>query len=91
MVTKRTYECNVCRSPIKEDNGRGFQFGSGRVDWVSLYMAENHICDHCIKCLMTAFRDSGIVNQFGAAVGDAPGSASKVSPSNQPVTKADQP
>lgn len=69
MVTKRTYECNVCRSPVTEENGRGFQFGSDRVNWMSLYSAENHICDHCVICLATSFRDTGIQTMLNGHVG----------------------
>lgn len=60
MTTKRTFECNVCHSPIFDARGRGFSFGSDRVEWKALFQAENHICNHCIKALEISFRDSGI-------------------------------
>lgn len=65
MTTKRTYECNVCRSVVSDGTGRGFRFAHERVDWTTLYDAENHICDRCVKSLMNSFRDKGIVEQFG--------------------------
>jgi hypothetical protein len=73
MTTKKSFECNLCRSPIKDGDGRGFQFGSERVEWISIQMAENHICDHCVKCLLVSFRDSGIVRQFHDLVGSPRG------------------
>lgn len=64
MTTKRSYECNLCRSAIRDGNGRGFAFGNGRLDWVTVQQAENHICDECVGKLMTSFRDKGIQDQF---------------------------
>jgi hypothetical protein len=75
MTAKKSFECNLCRSPIRQGlegigiDGRGFAFGSKRVEWMSIHQAENHICDHCVAILIVSFQDSGIVEQFGGVVG----------------------
>lgn len=65
MTTKRTYECNLCRSELRDGAARGFKYGSGRIEWGRLSECENHICDMCTGYLFLAFQDSGIVDQFG--------------------------
>jgi hypothetical protein len=72
MTTKRTYECNVCRSPIRPDpaatfgkQGYGFRFNHGDESWqqTGLYQSENHICR---ECLIAATHFFGVVNADSA-------------------------
>lgn len=73
MTTKRSYECNLCRGPLRIEfgsamavNGRGFTFGHKRLDWCVPHQAENHLCDSCIQQLIISLGDPGIVEDFGA-------------------------
>ena len=65
MTTRRAYECNLCHSAIKENKGRGFNFGHDRLDWVAMHSVENHLCDDCVGKLVCSLGDSGIVEDFG--------------------------
>lgn len=67
MTTKRTYECNLCRSSVRDGVGRGFKFGNRRLDWTTIQDAENHLCDPCVEAFATAIRDSGVVEQLRRA------------------------
>lgn len=66
MTTIRQYQCNLCRSTVRDGNGRGFRFGHGRLDWTTLSDAENHLCDHCVKCLVVSIQDKGIQESIEA-------------------------
>jgi hypothetical protein len=58
MTTKRTYQCNVCGSEIKNGViGRGLKWvGSEEIEWTTVQQSENHICDRCCNALQAAFR-----------------------------------
>ena len=50
MTTIRSYECNFCRAQFASDKGIGLIWkGEHNLDSVSPSMAENHLCEGCIK------------------------------------------
>jgi hypothetical protein len=61
MTTVRSYQCNLCRTTIRDVGvgslGRGFTFGHGRLEWNTVSQCENHLCDNCVNALQASFRD----------------------------------
>jgi hypothetical protein len=58
MTMTRTPSCNFCRSPIKDQDGVGFQWiGSNTLEVRPMHDVENHLCRICGNALAPALHN----------------------------------